>query len=598
LKRENLIFERNSMDNNQTVALKSDLPELDVRLDALQAIFVNALRGESGYAKLDNNKKSSVDSVMARLSAMRFDDEENFKSVAESLLGAVAPELKNYIGIALNNAKTELPKIQGILVIYTGGTIGSAPKDVNDPGSPQVVKPWRELKNSLPKLSQLNYPIDAISFETPLDSCNVGPQHWRTIAQTIKKYYNDYAGFVVLHGTDSMVYTASALSFMLQDLGKPVIVSGAQVAGVVNARNDAHQNMVTAFMLANPIANRLPLIPEVVVCFGNHILRGCRAKKMHVDSYQGFDTPNYAHLGECGDRIDINRLQVRPKPQVDQLELIEQLDTNVIILEVFPGMQHSQVLGNILKDEHLKGVILKAYGAGNIPTDEPFMNLFKTFIDRGGVVAVTTAVPAGRVEMGLYETSQLLLDRGLIGCFDITPEAALCKLMVLLGRFPDDMPQVKRLMQTSIAGEQSLSMAITSFDSTGDIKTGGTGDIRPAALDTVDDEERIERVILRLVNARFDTGGCERGAMELRLNGSDKVWALTKDRLRSDEVWQKGAIGESLALDLTADKGLFVGKASSSKLGGKQMVSFVLNVIASDAQLQWERAELFVYVRD
>ena len=332
----------------------------------------------------------------------------------------MSPALAGYISIAMDAAVQGLTKARGVLVIYTGGTIGSAPKDREDPESPQVVRPWHELKAAAPQLGLLGYPVDAISFVQPLDSCNVGPRHWRTMAAIIQEQYATYEGFVILHGTDSLVYTASALSFMLVDLAKPVVITGAQVAGIVNPRNDAHQNMITAIMLANPRAHALPVIPEVIVAFGNQISRGNRCKKMDVVGYQGFRSTNYPLLGVAGEFITIERKHIRAPAETD-LQIYDRLDTNVIMLEVFPGMQHSPILENILRDEHLRGVVLKSYGAGNIPTDPPFLNLFRDFIRRGGIVVNVTSVPQGEVVMGLYETSQVLLDRGIIGGFDSRP---------------------------------------------------------------------------------------------------------------------------------------------------------------------------------
>ena len=223
--------------NSQEQVPVSEL-ERDERVDELQKLLAKAIVQERGYAELSSDVKADVLTVLKSLGSMRFENKESLVRVARSLLVPIAPQLEQYISIALANASRQLAEVKGVLVIYTGGTIGSAPKDPNDPDSPQVVKPWKELKNASPQLSLLGYPVDAISFIDPLDSCNVGPQHWRTMSKIIQKYYNDYTGFVILHGTDSMVYSASALSFMLVDLNKPIVLTGSQVAGIVNPRND------------------------------------------------------------------------------------------------------------------------------------------------------------------------------------------------------------------------------------------------------------------------------------------------------------------------------------------------------------------------
>lgn len=571
--------------------------EKDDRIDEIQKGYAAALKGESGYVKLAAEKRATVDEVLNTLATMRFETATGFLAVAESLLAPSVPELKPYLFIALENTRASLPPVQGVLVIYAGGTIGSAPKDPADPDSPQVVKPWRELKMAAPKLSTLGYPVDAISFEEPLDSCNVGPRHWRTMAHIIRNHYADYAGFVILHGTDTMAYSSSALAFMLQELGKPVVITGSQIAGIVNPRNDAHQNMVTAIMLANPLPNKLPLIPEVIVAFGNRIIRGCRNKKMNVTSYQGFDSPNLAALGEAGDHFEINRAALRQPSQLP-LQVLDRMDTHVITVEVFPGMQDSSVLGRILDDLELKGVVVKAYGAGNIPTNPEFLNLFRDFVKRGGVVVVVTSVPSGAVEMGLYETSQVLVDRGLIGGFDLTAEAALCKLMMLLGNYPNDPETVKRLMQQSIVGEQSLSLETTVYPGQGSVAAGGQANLPPTELASCEDAERISRVMLRFENAKLDTGAGDSARLVLALAGGEPLGSFKRERVPAQALVKDEETGESLAIDLTRHKELFIAKTAGGRLGAKQTVGFQVRVEGDGASFAWSGAELNIYVQD
>jgi len=487
------------------------------------------------------------------------------------------------------------------LVIYTGGTIGSAPKDPADPDSPQVVKRWKELKRAAPQLSLVGYPVDAISFVEPLDSCNVGPQHWRTMVKIIEQYYDNYAGFVILHGTDSMVYTASALSFMLYDLAKPVVLTGSQVAGIVNARNDAHQNMITAVMLANPEANRLPVIPEVIVAFGNLILRGNRAKKMNVVGYQGFRSPNYPALGVAGEFVTIDRKHIRPVPESD-LQVFDRLDTQVIMLEVFPGMQHSPILENILVDENLKGVVLKSYGAGNIPTDPEYLSLFKKFIEAGGVVVNVTSVPEGEVVMGLYETSQVLVDRGIIGGFDLTPEAAMCKLMMLLGTYPDAIDKVKELMQQSICGEQTLSLRSTIFAGEGSVVPGKAMTFAEKELNSIDDADYVRKIMLRFKNAHINTGSGEtsaRVAIHVRHKDGTLAGVFHRGRVPERILVADESVGESIAFDLTAQKDKFVSRVGREKtraLQATQRISFSMELNGnSESSFSWKDAELNIY---
>lgn len=590
------------MPNSKTKTVDVYPLEKDPRVDQLQKYIAIPLKEERGYTGLDAEKRKQVDGILSSIASMRFNTQEELISVTASLLKGVAPQLESYIPMALERATEMLPANKGVLVIYTGGTIGSAPKDPNDPDSPQVVKPWHDLKNAAPQLGTLGYPVDAVAFVEPLDSCNVGPQHWGTMVKIIEENYANYEGFVILHGTDSMVYTASALSFMLFDLAKPVVITGSQVAGIVNARNDAHQNMITAIILANPKANKLPVIPEVIIAFGNKILRGNRSKKLNVIGYQGFGTPNYPELGVAGEFITIERKHIRPVPQTD-LQVLGDMDTNVIVVEVFPGMQHSAILENILKDGSLRGVVLKSYGAGNIPTDPKFLKLFKDFIDKNCVVVNVTSVPEGEVVMGLYETSQVLVDRGIIGGFDITPEAALTKLMMLLGNYPDDIDTVKRLMQQSIAGEQRLSLETTTFKGAGTATAGaGSAQVEKGDLASVQEAERIEKVMLRFKNAKLDTGSADRAIIKLLFEGDGAgkgPLELSFTRIKAEGgLAQDTEVGESMMFDLTPYKERFLAKESNARIKTQQRVVFAVAIEGDGASFSWNGAELNIYTAD
>ncbi|MBF0136155.1 MAG: asparaginase [Magnetococcales bacterium] len=583
--------------------------ERDDRIDEVVNNFIRTLPEESGFAKLKKEQQEAVEAILDTLRNMRFEGIDGFQKVVTALLQGIAPELERYVPIAIDNAKATLQEKKGVLVIYTGGTIGSAPKDMDDPDSPQVVKPWRDLKLAAPKLGLLGYPVDAIAFVNPLDSCNVGPPHWHAMVNIIEKHYDDYTGFVILHGTDSMSYTASALSFMMLYLSKPVVITGSQIAGITNPRNDAHQNMITAIMLANPMVHNLPLISEVIVAFGNLFIRGNRTKKMNVVEYQGFNSPNYPLIGKAGDHIVIERKNIRSVDN-SSVQFHKKMDTNVIIVEVFPGMQNSQVLANILKDGNLRGVVLKAYGAGNIPTDALFLDLFSAFIERGGVVVCTTSCPAGEVVMGLYETSQVLLDRGIIGGFDITPEAALCKLMVLLGEDDYDLRTVKQLMQQSIAGEQRLSLESTFLAGEKKLEADGKAVAVEGELASVPEESRIEKVMLRFMHAQLQTGQNEdpdyratiRISLESAMNEQSDQYLGTFSRRRVPEnalVGTNESVGESLTVDLTRNKHLFLIKESAGRIKAKQKVKIHVALAGdSGAAFAWKGAELNIYTHD
>ncbi|SPF38588.1 Cytoplasmic L-asparaginase I (modular protein) [Candidatus Sulfopaludibacter sp. SbA4] len=364
---------------------------------------------------------------------------------------------------------------KGVLVIYTGGTIGSKPRDP-DPDSPQVVVPWEELQAATPELLRLlqrGLRVDCKSIE-PLDSCNIGPKEWQQIAGMIRDSYDEYEGFMVLHGTDTMVYTASALSFMLRELGKPVILTGAQRSAMVDVRNDATQNFITSVLLAAPSFSKIPVVPEVCIYFGGKLYRGNRTIKRDTAGYDAYESPNIPPLGEVGDKIVIHEDLIRPvPPPTRRFNVRTQLDMNVTTILVYPGLQNTdlarrQLEGIIatpsIRPDGLKAAIVLSYGSGNIPTLWPdFLKSFQEAREKGVVVANVSQCRRGGVELGIYETSALLLELGFCGGSDITLEAALCKLMSLLGDPDLTQEEVEEAYQRSIAGEQSFSTYVTKY---------------------------------------------------------------------------------------------------------------------------------------
>jgi len=365
-----------------------------------------------------------------------------------------------------NRRKLGLPEQnEGVLVIYTGGTIGSAPKDPEDPRSPQVVKPWPELAEAVPALSStspqaISFRIDAVAFEDPLDSSNMGPMEWNAVAKLLKKYMDSYEGFVIAHGTDTMVYSASALSFMLVNLKKPVILTGSQLSAIGHVRNDAQQNLITAILIANAKYSQIPNVPEVCIFFRDKLLRGNRAIKIDATGYVAYETHNVKELGTAGASISINK-ELLLKPNDKDFDVHEKLDTNVINLGVFPGIQDREMLKSILNTQGLKAVVLRTFGAGNTATNPDFLRQLEVAKEKGIVVVNVTQCARGTVQMGLYETSAVLMKYGVISGIDITAEAALTKLMVLLGDERMGPGEVPRLAQENLRGEQSESIFVT-----------------------------------------------------------------------------------------------------------------------------------------
>lgn len=357
-------------------------------------------------------------------------------------------------------------KNKGVLIIYTGGTIGSMPKDSNDPDSPQVVVDWEIYKEKSPALHPENLGFEVEGYSTkPLDSCNIGPKEWTEMAQVIKERYSEFEGFAILHGTDTMTNTASALSFMLENLGKPVVITGAQMAYLFNVRNDGLQNMITALMVANPAFSKIPAIPEVCICFSNKLLRGNRTRKINANSFDAYISPNYPALAEIGESINVNEGVIRKIDPNKALRINSRLESNVAAIRMFPGIQDGQLLDRVLADPKLKGVVIEAYGAGNIPTEKHILKLIKDASDRGVVILDVTQCGGGKVELGMYETSARLLDVGVVSGTDITPEAALAKLMVILG--DEDMSTQEKALRAerSISGEVSTNIFTTKLKS-------------------------------------------------------------------------------------------------------------------------------------
>ncbi len=586
--------------------------ERDEMVSVVRDHFFETLQGESGYKDLEDSVKREIQVLFNKMKDMRFKNLYDFENIFKILLESKSPDLSNYIQIAMKKAKDKVShENKGVLVIYSGGTVGSAPKDMNDPDSPQVVKPWHDLKYAIPGLDRIGYKVDAISFEEPLDSCNVGPAHWLKMANIISDHYKEYEGFVILHGTDTMIYTASALALMLLDLAKPVIITGSQIEGVTKLRNDAHQNFITALNIANPSASNIPLTPEVCIYFGGKLVRGCRAKKVDASGYAGFDSPNFPLLGTAGDQIDIDTLRLRPVPDIDQVDLLSKLETNVITIDVFPGIQYSQVVQKLLSDENLKGVVLRSYGTGNIPTDKAFLQPFEKITDRVVVVNVTQC-QAGTVEMGLYETSQVLLDRGIIGGFDITAEAALCKLMILLGEYGDNIDTVKELMQRSLAGEQHHSVISTHFVESGKVDPGNLRyDLKALEIKSVDEDgdELIDSAILRFHNARLAPGEGHdylrlKIFVDLREDAPDEdspkfAGSYAKLQVPSSLLVDADEVGESLAFDITSAKELLMPKHTTRRVIKAQKTSFtILMDDSQEGSFEWDKVELNLFTTE
>jgi L-asparaginase len=338
---------------------------------------------------------------------------------------------------------------RSILIIYTGGTIGM----VHDPDSGSLVPiDFKHITDHVPELSKFGYDLQSVSFDPVKDSSDIDPEIWIKMAEIIEENYESFNGFVVLHGTDTMAYSASALSFMLENLAKPVIFTGSQLP-IGLLRTDGRENLITSIEIAAADENGSPVVPEVCIYFDNELTRGNRTTKFSAEHFDAFNSPNYPPLAEVGLHLKYNYNHIHYPSKNRKLTVHKSFDNNVAILKLFPGINRNLVQA-ILNTKDLRGLIIETFGSGNAPTYRWFLDDLKSFIRKGGIIYNVTQCHGGSVEMGLYETSREMLAAGVVSGKDITSEASITKLMHLLGKC-SNAGEVIKCLGKPMAGEIS-----------------------------------------------------------------------------------------------------------------------------------------------
>ena len=341
---------------------------------------------------------------------------------------------------------------RSILIIYTGGTIGMKQDPVDF-----TLKPFNfgQILSEVPEIRKFVCRVDTYSFSPLIDSSDAQPEFWIDLARLIKKEYANYDGFVVLHGTDTMSFTASALSFMLENLEKPVVFTGSQLP-IGMLRTDGKENLISAVEIASAADEQgRPIVPEVTVFFDSHLYRGNRTIKYSAENFWAFRSENAPALADTGIHIKYNLDEIRyPKQYGNPLKISETLDTDVAILKIFPGMRENMVRA-LFATEGLRAVILETFGSGNAPTQKWFLDIISEADRRGLIIMNITQCIAGCVDMEAYATGIELKKMGVVSGYDSTLEAAPAKLFYLMGKYADN-DVVKRELNKNLRGEISI----------------------------------------------------------------------------------------------------------------------------------------------
>ena len=510
----------------------------------------------------------------------------------------------------------------GVLVIYTGGTIGSIPKNKKEPNSPLIPlskdnvdkkgeNPLFDLIQSYDsKYQQIileGQPIrlDLKSLAEPIDSSNVSPNVWGEIIDIIKTEYYNYEGFVILHGTDTMTYTASILSFMIDRLNKPIIITGSQIP-IGNTRSDAVQNLVTAIEIAAAKSLNKFVVPEVCIFFRNKLLRGCRTIKYSASNYEAFQSPNMIELGTADEHIVINEKIVR-KGSSQNPDYFKEYSPKVMFVKIAPGVD-IEIIETLLTAENLEGIILLTYGTGNAPTLTNFLNVIDKSIKQGKIIINVTQCMSGEVELGLYDVSAGLLSRGVISGLDMTEEAAYTKLCHLLGVYKNKKDPVSKENLTkeqiirSVSDEMQINMRGEQRQSIYNIHFGG-GEISEeeesvtfykqgemVGKDSYD-HNLVDKAFLRIMGLTEPDGGktqSARGKVYINLDDANSKSPETGDNFLGsfDKRWNPEAGKENIFLTITDQIKKNIGR--DSKIN-------ITIVNENGRKLKWERMQIGIF---
>jgi len=493
--------------------------------------------------------------------------------------------------------KQNIDDNSGVLIIYTGGTIGSVPKDDYDPLSPLIPGEKEDIFKFLPPrystkdkklvVGNDSISIEMVSLQKPIDSSNVSSETWFEIAGIIKEKYDAYEGFVILHGTDTMAYTASALSFMIDNLNKPVIITGSQLP-IGSTRTDAVQNLVTSVEIAASRSLGRKVVPEVCVFFRNHLIRGCRASKLDANGFQAFTSPNMADLAHADEHIVFNEPSIRQESK-QHVRFSTKFESRILTITVTPGLD-PELLREIVVSEKVRGIVIRTYGTGNAPSTDGFLKAVADAVNGGKIIVNVTQCWHGKVELGLYDVSAGLLSRGVVSCMDMKDEAAYTKLGFLLAE-ESDISKVADKMQINLRGEQRQSVFHVHF-------RAGSVDDKPVTVTQSKDmvaSDRyyaadIESALLRVMSVRLPNQ--KKGIMKAKIfidqeEGDNKYSEKSDNYLGTiQRNWSEEEGEQNIFLNITEQAKRFI--------DNKHPIAISI-VNETGTSLEWGTLEIAIY---